>query len=933
MRSPIAVALLGVLGVCLSITSLPAQTTEKEKQTTEQAKKKPASSRFPAWDTVLKGAEKVTAPDGERALVNLYFNKKQNQLFMELGSGQLNKDFLLPIAIARGPGMTYLGGGMLNFGDQWVIRFERSGNYVHVIRPNIYFQAKKGSPTAEAVKTSYTDSVISALRIRSEKGGSVLVDLADLLMTDLANVGIRPDRTRSKWVKVKAFPKNVEIELSAVFSGYSSFRGAVPDPRGTQVVMHYGLAAMPSGGGFRPRQADDRIGHFLSVIKDFSSDADKTPFRRYVTRWKLVKSDTSAEKSPPVEPIIFWIEKTVPRKYRRHVKEGILEWNKAFEKIGFLDAIEVRDQRDSDVFDPEDMRFNTFRWIATSRGFAMGPSRTNPKTGQILDADIVFDESMVRYSHESYRRTVGLEDGLKLLRSGERQAWLKLYAADVPLMLLDRLELNRLLKQPPPKALPDQVLSQTERLPIGNEPSTLLKHQCHLGQGMQRQLGLAAVLLYADGKTDPDGKVPEKLIAQMIKHIVMHEVGHTLGLRHNFKASTMLSLEDVNNPEITAKRGMVGSVMDYSPVNIAPKGQEQGDYYSPTLGPYDYWAIEYAYKPLSGNEATELAKIASRVAEPDLAFGTDPDLFYNPDPRINLWDLGDPLEYSKQQLTMAEQRLSDLAQRVVSKGEGWQRSRHAFNLLLGEIANAAYQSAQYIGAEYTYRDHRDDPNARTPLEPVPSAKQREAIALIKEHILSADTFRFSSELLKRMPPEYWSHWGFFNAWKFQYPIHEQVLAIQRIVLSRFLDPEVLLSLQNIELHAEPDEEVLKMPEVFDALTDAIWSELPTEAPANEIAISTIRRNLQREHFRRLADLVLGKQRGMSLFDLLFGSGSDAPADARSLARHHLRMIGARINLALDAETVKVDAYTQAHLEELQDRITKVLDASLEVNEL
>jgi hypothetical protein len=567
----------------------------------------------------------------------------------------------------------------------------------------------------------------------------------------------------------------------------------------------------------------------------------------------------------------------------------------------------------------------------------MGPSRTNPKTGQILDADIVFDESMVRYARERFRRTAGAEDSLKLLQSGARQAWLKLYAADVPSMVLEGPELNRLLKKIQAEVPTDRVVPQTERLPIGPEPSNLLKHQCHLGQGMQRQLALAAALLDADEKTDEDGKVPEELIAQMIKHIVMHEVGHTLGLRHNFKASTMLGLEDINNPEITRTRGVVGSVMDYSPVNLAPKGGKQGDYFSTTLGPYDYWAIEYAYKPISGSEETELAKIASRVAEPDLAYGTDEDLFYNPDPRINQWDLGDPLEYSKQRLSVAEQRLENLSDRVVKKGEGWQRARYAFNLLLGEIADSAAQSAQYVGAEYTYRDHRDDPDARTPLQPVPAAKQREAMTLLRDHVLSASNFRFSPELLRRMPPEYWSHWGFSNSWKFQYPIHEQVLAIQQVVLSRFLDPDVLLSLQNIELHAEPGEEVLKLPEVFDALSDAIWSELPKDLDdtlaETEVTIPTIRRNLQREHFRRLANLVLGKQSGLSLFDLLFGSGAEAPADARSLARAHLRKIGERIHLTVDVKTVKVDPYTQAHLEELQDRIKKVLDASLEVNEL
>ena len=139
------------------------------------------------------------------------------------------------------------------------------------------------------------------------------------------------------------------------------------------------------------------MGHFLSTVKDFSTDIHDQPQVRYVTRWNLEKSNASAEKSPPKKPIVFWIEKTVPREYRPYVRAGILEWNKAFAKLGITEAIEVREQSELDDFDPEDIRYNTFRWITTSNGFAMGPSRTNPKTGQILDADIVFDEGMVRY--------------------------------------------------------------------------------------------------------------------------------------------------------------------------------------------------------------------------------------------------------------------------------------------------------------------------------------------------------------------------------------------------------------------------------------------------------------------------------------------------------------------------------------------------------
>ena len=898
--------------------------------------------KFPEWDKVIDGAKRL------EGLFPLYYNEKEQKLFMEIKQDQYDKELILPIAIARGAGMMYLGGETLNFGDQWLVSFRRAADRLLVIRRNVRFRADTGSPQADAVKVSYNDSVIKAVPIKSEKGDGqlVLIDLADLLMTDLAGIGIQPDPTRSTWGKVKAFPKNLEIEVSAVFgmTGHKFFMffsdESVPDPRGTQVVIHYSLSMLPVTS-YKPRLADDRVGHFLSVVKDFSRDVHETPNVRYITRWNLEKEKPAAEKSPPKQPIIFWIERTVPREYRQHVREGILEWNKAFEEIGFIDAIQVRDQQADDDFDPEDIRYNTFRWITTSAGFAMGPSRTNPKTGEILDADIIFDEGMIRYLRQQYIRTVGIPEGMALLLNGQRQAFFKLFASDLPLFEDAEPALDRVLHENREVLL--EQLGQLPRMPKQTAIGPMACPRCQMGPGMQRQLGLLVSVLAAKGELDPGGKVPEKFVAQAIKEVVMHEVGHTLGLRHNFKASAARSLQEVNNPEITGKKGNSGSIMDYLPANIARKGEKQGDYFSPTIGPYDRWAIEYAYKPVEANEAAALAKIAERVASADLIYGTDEDLFMNPDPRINVFDLGDPLEYAKDRIKLVQTSLDKLQERVVAKGEGWQRARSAFTLLLGELAHATVLATHYIGGEYTCRDHRGDPQSRPPMKPIEIAKQREAIRLIQDEILSAKAFQFKPELLRQLAPDHWYD-SFLATGGYQYPVLQRVFSIQRIVVSRFLDGEVLRSLQEIALLAEPGQETLQMSEVFGALTDSIWSELPASdadlKKGPKIALSTIRRSLQREHVERLARLVLGPKResGMSLMMLMFSSGGGssraAPPDARSLARHHMRQIDARVERILGAkpQTVQVDASSLAHLEDIHEQIGKVLKASLEANE-
>ncbi|MBX7168454.1 MAG: zinc-dependent metalloprotease [Pirellulales bacterium] len=915
-----------------------AKKTEEKDKPAEEAKPAETPDKFPKWDTVTKDHKKL------EGLFTLYYNADEQSLLLELRPDQLDKDILFPISVARGAGSLVLGGDTLNFGNQWVLAFRRAAERILVVRRNVQYRAAGGSPQADAVKVSYNDSVISALPIKSQRspGGPVLIDLADLLMTDLADMGFQPDRSRSTWYNVKVFPDNVEIEVSSVFSlGFFGFFGFffgfddVPDARGVQVVMHYGMSMVPEDKGYQPRVADDRVGHFLSVIKDFSKDVNDTPFVRYVTRWQLEKSDPSADKSPPKTPIIFWIERTVPREYRPYVQSGILEWNKAFEKIGFVDAIQVRDQQSNDDFQPEDIRYNAFRWIATGAGFAMGPSRTNPHTGQILDADIIFDESMVRYWRSEYLTTVGLPAGLAALRGANPRAWYRQHAGDLPWVILAEPQLAKLAQD---KSAMDALLARNQLgLPAPRSVAGCCSadERCRLGQGMHRQLSLLAAVLMAEGQIEPGGKVPLEYIGQAIKEVTMHEVGHTLGLRHNFKASSIVKLADAHNTELTSAKGLGGSVMDYLPANFAVGGQKQGHYFSPTIGPYDYWAIEYAYKPISGDEAAELKKIASRVAEEDLTFATDDD-FASPDPRINLFDLGDPLDYAQQRVQLVEERLKGLAERVVAEGEGWQRARQAVYMLLSELSSAGYLASSYIGGEYTNRDHRGDPNGRTPFEPIPVAKQREAIKFLQEHVLNVDAKAFSPDLLRRLAPEFWSHWGEYGGAEPSVELRYVLSRIQSRIVTRMLDGYVLTTVQEVENHAAPDQEILRLPEVFDAIDQAVWSDLPAEAPAAEQAvnIAALRRDLQRAHIRKLGTMVLGPKSSFGDFygGMLYYFESPAPPDARSLARLHLKRLGERIKNTVGSPA-KLDDLTRAHLEEIDEQITQVLAASLEVNEL
>jgi hypothetical protein len=931
---------LAVLAVATVTLGLFAQADEEH-----PAKHSPddPAKKFPDFDKLVKGAKEY---DG---LFRLYH--KDENLYAEIRQDQLDKPFLCPIAIARGAGM---GGYTLNFDEQWVLIFKRigdrehPGDKVHLIRRNVHFKAKPGSPAAHAVETTYTDSVLMALPIKSVNHGrnSVLLDLNDIFMTNFAQLGFGAfDASRSTWHKIKTFPRNVELEVAATFSSGDYFRffgdDSVIDSRGKTVVIHYGLCELPDEH-YQPRLADDRVGYFLSAVKDFSSDNEDTSFLRYCNRWRLERAEPVDPKhpnklSPPKKKIVFWIEKSVPDEYRAAVREGILEWNKAYEKIGFRDAIEVRQQENED-FDPEDINYNTFRWITTDQGFAMGPSRANPLTGEIIDADIIFDASMVRYWREEATLYRGNGAPASLIKA-THQGWGLL---------------NPLMPQLNPAAhaagLPPQDAgagwNDPAKAELARQKARLMAVRgglCQCGSHMRYELSMASMALAAKDEVKPGEKLPEEMILQAIKEVTMHEVGHTLGLRHNFKASTMLKNEQLHDTSITRKQGLVGSVMDYSPINLAPKGTKQGDYFTTTIGPYDYWAIAYAYKPLSGGTEGELDKLKEIAKDsPKHDYATDEDMYGTADPLVNVWDLGaDPMKFAQERILMAEELLKGLEERVVEKGEGYQRARRAFNVLLGQYGNGAYLTARFLGGEHAHRDHRGDPAARDPFVPVNADKQREALKLLREHILSEKHFQFSPQLLRRLGADRWMHWGnemsMFGS--VDYPLHERILGIQRVVLEQVFDPSVLSRIQNNAEKADKEEKPLTIAEVFRGVTDGIWGEgVATNKDRKDgkrhVASSVIRRNLQREHLKNLFTLVLGERQrnDSSYYIIVFGNRSSVPPDARSLARMHLRDVRKRIEETLENKQVAVDDATRAHLEECRERIVKVLNASMQVQE-
>jgi hypothetical protein len=898
------------------------------------------SREFQPFEHVIRGAEKL------QGLFTLYRHQETGKVYLEIRSNQLNQNFLSIITLESGIGEGWLYRGMPI--KDFPFQFRRVQNNIHFVVPNFYFRTTPSDPQRRSVEESFSDSVLFSLPIVSihSEGQTVLVDLDDLLLKgrdlpDLASQfnwilsqSYTPDPTTSYLGDVKTFPLNVEIESVYGFSAgpnsgnSSTLLDILPDQRAFNLTVHYSFSQLPSNNGFHPRLADDRVGYFVTAYQDLSNLNTGDPFVRYINRWHLEPKDPNKSLSSPKDPIVFWIENTVPLKYRDAIREGILLWNAAFEQAGFKDAIEVRQMPDDADWNPADVRYNTVRWSNSFQSSLLGiaPSRVNPLTGQILDADVRIDANAVRILEEDagvlIQNHPSLGSSLSSLpfcSHGMKSLYLRWLA--VQNNFADARIGDRLISE---AGLPDSPLSQ---------------ERC-FGMEAAQQMAMGALALSTLQNVLPSSDEMQEYIYQFLRLLTAHEIGHTLGLRHNFRGSTMLSPDELQDTEITQTRGLTGSVMDYHPVNLAAQGVEQGDYFATILGPYDKWAIEYGYKPIratnSRTEQRELQQIAQRAAEPGLSYATDEDA-YNPlDPTANVWDLsGDVLHHAQLQMDNAQVVWDRLDRRYPLPGESYSELRDRFNTVFFYYFNNAMNVTRYVGGRKFNRARRGDPGARQPFETIPIENQRQALIILNHYIFGEDTFRFSPELVNQLAPSRWNHWGSLpEIFSLDYPIYDNFLFLQSVILSELLSSDRLSHLRDGELHTTPGE-MLTIPELFDTLQSGIWTEV-LQRDREITTISSLRRGLQRQYLAILINMTLrnpnAPNQATNLTDFIVALQTlDAPEDARVIARHELDRLQDAIASTLRHQGDRMDTATKAHLEEARDRITKVLEAAIQSN--
>jgi hypothetical protein len=872
--------------------------------TTSGAPPNPAGP--PPFAVVIREARRIDGP--------LTFWQKDDKVWLELMPSQLGKPFLMSPKIRNGIGEAFVLGGLMAYpingaGGQQIVEFVRVHNQVRLQARNTDITVAAGTPEARAVASSYSNSLLAATPVASQPHPdrkSVLVDATSIFLNDMLGVGMMLqrglrqgyglDRGNSLITAVRGSEQSTEIEVQQhFFTGAIAVPGFVlpglpqpgqprflPDSRSMLIGLQYSLAPLPEQP-MPTRRADPRVGLFTTTVLDFTSDLPASPRQRFINRWRLEKKDPAAEKSEPVKPITFWIDRNVPLAYRETVRAAILEWNQAFEKIGFINAIKVEQQPDDAKFDTLDFGYASVRWMLNAEPSfgAIGPSHFDPRTGEILDADIAF-EGMSTRSIRSLRTQV--------LRS---QATVAVNASEAPLSFADPF-----------------VMPQT-----GEMPPELVR--CMQAALAAEQLGYALDVLEAQGDMDPDGPVARQFVQDYVKESIMHEVGHALGLRHNFRASRAYTEAQLADPEFTRAHGISGSVMEYNAVNLPLPGKTGGMPFHTALGPYDYWAIEYAYKPLPAGikpeeERAELQKIAARSNDPLLAFGTDEDSFFGLDPETIQMDLGaDPLAFAGKRLEIARDLFKRQETRELPPDRDYAVLRRSIGYAINDATRAVGVLARQIGGVRTLRDFPG--SGREPMVPVPADIQRKALDLISRAVLSPEGLSLSPALQRRLAPDFLDRAE--GAVATEFSVQQRLLDLQRAVLNYLMSDVIAMRVLDGAAKVDKPAEAFQLGELLQRLSTDLWPELSGKADSTA-PISSARRDLQRDHVNRLSLAVVRPT-------------FTGRADVRGHMREQARALLTRLDAALRAKHGAFDAETRAHLADCADTLRQALLATIQ----
>lgn len=802
---------------------------EEEKNEKSEEKSKEEETR--SIEETLEDCE--TLP----GLFPLHQDTKTGKIFIEISANQVCSADREPEFIHFShtlDGVTEVGFFRGQFTRAKVFKIRRHFEKIEFVAENTGFYFQPDNALSRASEANISEAILASQEIEAadEEAGRFLVEADAVFLKEFfrqLKPGKKKDdksdrfqlgdlsKDRTRFLEAKSFPDNTLFRVQYVFENlHPAEKGEahVADSRFVTLKVQHTLIAMPENN-YEPRFDDPRVGYFTTQVTDLTSQSS-APYRDFIHRWHLEKKNPAAEKSDPVEPITWWIENTTPVEIRDTIRNAGLEWNRAFESAGFTNAVEIKVQPDDANWDADDIRYHVLRWTSSPDppfgGY--GPSFVNPRTGQIIGSDIML-EYVFLTNRIRFREVVNL--------GGEAEH------------------------------------SFARNLLANGSPG----HFCSYGSCLHSNRIAAGSILRAQAARFGNGPIEmEELLDQALTDLILHEIGHTLGLNHNFRSSHLYSREQIHDKERTAKTGLTGSVMDYSPINLALDPEKQGHYYSVAPGPYDHWAVRFGY-----GDADEREAILAESTKPEHAFANDADDMRKAgrgiDPRAMINDLtNEPVDHAVDQITLVKLTLPKLTTQFQREGESYHELRTAFSSLMREYDRAAQTMSRFVGGVQVERAvHDQDGAPEQPLKPVSAELQKKAMSQLQKHVFGPGALSFSPELVASLQLQR-RGFDFFDLDANEDPkIHDRVLDVQTGVLDQLLHEHTLARLIDASLYGNE----YSLEQAMTDLDAAIMDGDPDRTA------DSFREALQVEYIERLIELS-----GMT-------GSSKAPHAARSQA--------------------------------------------------
>ena len=729
-------------------------------------------------------------------LFKIYQNKKNGKSFIEIDTSHLDKEFIYFSYIENG--VTDAGAVKGSYRGSKIIKISKFYNKIDFTINNTRYFFDEESQLSKASNTNINTPLIISeeIIVKSDDKTRFLINADNIFLNEsLQQVkysypggykGFRLgnlSKSKTRYNKIRNYPENTDVVVNYYYeSKYPSRRGgeAITDSRNVSVLVQHSLVRMPDDN-YVPRKDDTRVG-FFTTQSNHMTTLDQVNYRDFINRWRLEKKDPTKEFSEPVKPIVYWIENTTPLEFRDIIKEGVERWNIAFKKAGFINAIQVKIQPDTAKWDAGDIRYNVLRWTSSPNppwgGY--GPSFVNPRTGEILGADIMLEWSYIT---------------------------------------------NRIVADN-----------------LYNDNSLEDKNCCTAAhfQQVENSLGLNHIKNMNLGE-----EMEEELVKQSLYRLVLHEVGHTIGLNHNFKASALLTTDELNNKEIVDKMGVTSSVMDYPAININKNPENQALFFDVKPGFYDIWAIQFGYTQFIEEEEEEgLNKILSRSTEKELAFANDALDMRSPgkgsDPNAMIYDLSsNQLDHSVDKINMVIDILKNLKSKYTSDNDTYEELYRSYINLVFSYYQALNIVTRQIGGVYIDLSHTDQDSEKKPFESVDKETQKKAMDILSK-------YAFSNKILLQedLFPYLMKQRRGFNV-STDPTIHQRILRYQNYLLNHLLNSRVLLRISNSSLYGNE----YKLPYYMIDLRNSIFA---SDIDKN---VSTIRQNIQVSYVNRLLSIV------------------------------------------------------------------------------